>query len=179
MKITVMSRNEAIAYSLREKIPACVIVSISCINDEYPSFISSKYRSSKIKDVFPMKFNDLEKDYGIAKDRFRAPVQKDLNGLKDFIDKYKDQVEEIVVHCAAGISRSSAVAAAIALYLEEDEKAIIWNNYKYRPNRLVYKLTRNEFGIATTEEEYNDIFYHNYKVQTSEELPEELFDDWL
>lgn len=174
MRIIVMSKNEAIIHSLREEIATSVMVSISCLTDNLPAFVDSKHRSSKIKDVFPMKFNDLEKDYSVAGLKYVGPKQEDLNGLKDFIDKYKDSVEEIIVHCSAGISRSSATAAAIALYLGEDEQRIIWNNYKYRPNRLVYKLARNEFGIATTEEEYKKIFYANYKLISSMDIPIDL-----
>lgn len=171
MLINVLSRNEAVVYALREEIPTTVIISISCLTDEYPSFVYSKYRSSKIKGVFAMKFNDLEKDYSVAGLKYVGPKQEDLKGLKEFIDKNKDSVEQIIVHCSAGISRSSAVAAAIALYLEEDEKAIIWNNNKYCPNRLVYKLARNEFNIATTEEEYSKLFYGNDKIRDSINVP--------
>lgn len=178
MKITVMNRNDATTHSLREQIPTCVIVSISCLEDEYPSFVNSKYRSSKVKDVFAMKFNDLEKDYKVSGLKYIGPKQENLNGLKAFIDKYKDEVEEIIVHCSAGISRSSATAAAIGLYLNQNDD-FIWNDIKYCPNRLVYKLARNEFGITTTEEEYKNIFYGNDKLQASIELPEELKDNWL
>lgn len=171
MLINVLSRNEATVYALREEIPTTIIISISCLTDEYPSFVYSKYRSSKVKDVFAMKFNDLEKDYSIAGLKYVGPKQEDLKGLKEFIDKNKDSVEQIIVHCSAGISRSSAVAAAIALYVGEDEKKIIWDSYKYCPNRLVYKLARNEFNISTTEEDYNKIFYGNDKAHASIEVP--------
>lgn len=174
MKITVMNRNDATTHSLREQIPTCVIISISCTDDVYPSFVDSKYRSSKVKDVFAMKFNDLEYDC----DKHKAPIQEDVNGLKAFIDKYKDEVEEIVVHCSAGISRSAATAAAIALYVQNDDK-FIWNDTKYCPNRLVYQLVRNEFGLKTTEEDYKNIFDNNDRLHKSLQMPEELKDNWL
>lgn len=173
MKITVMSRNEAITHSLREQIPTCVIISISCLDDVYPSFVDSKYRSSKVKDVFAMKFNDLEYDC----DKHKAPIQDNVNGLKAFIDRYKNEVEEIIVHCSAGISRSSATAAAIALYIQHDDK-FIWNNTQYCPNRLVYQLARNEFGLKTTEEDYKNIFDNCDRLHKALQVPidlEEMF----
>jgi predicted protein tyrosine phosphatase len=40
-----------------------------------------------------------------------------LEGIKVDVDAYKDEVESIIVHCEAGISRSSGIAAAIGKVL--------------------------------------------------------------
>lgn len=48
------------------------------------------------------------------------------------------QAERFVVHCDAGISRSSATAAAIMKGLTGDDSKI-FKNPRYYPNRLVYR----------------------------------------
>ncbi len=54
-----------------------------------------------------------------------------------FVNQYKGQVGAFVVHCHQGMSRSPAVAAAIARYLKLDETRF-WRDYQ--PNPFVYKL---------------------------------------
>ena len=96
-------------------------------------------------------FNDIDRPY-----ENKEPKQKDFVGLKAFIDTFKDnpEVKDIIVHCAAGISRSSAVAAAICQYLGLNELDIIWSNYIYVPNTLVYKLALKELGLKWCEEQF-------------------------
>jgi len=53
-----------------------------------------------------------------------------------FVDKYKDEVDLIVVNCEAGISRSSAVGAAISKILNGDDMDFFKH---FLPNRLVYR----------------------------------------
>jgi len=55
----------------------------------------------------------------------------------NFIERMKERIEIIIVHCDAGISRSSAVAAGLALYYNKDDKWI-FNSKLYYPNRFVY-----------------------------------------
>lgn len=53
-----------------------------------------------------------------------------------FIDKYKDQVDLIIVNCEAGINRSSGMAAAISKIINGNDEDF----FKYFiPNRLVYR----------------------------------------
>lgn len=151
MKVRVMSRMEAVQHSYLQDIPNCMIVSISCPGDSAPSFYIHPDRSKqRIKGVLKLNFNDIDKDYYNAK----APVLGDFAGLKAFVEtaKQAEDVEEIIVHCAAGISRSAATAAAICQYLGLDEQEIIWSKYRYKPNMLVYKLALKALGIAVCEE---------------------------
>ena len=64
--------------------------------------------------------------------------------IRDFVLFYMDSVELLIVHCTEGVSRSSAVAAAILDGLNMDS-GWIWNSVIYRPNPLVYKLVLNAF----------------------------------
>jgi predicted protein tyrosine phosphatase len=62
--------------------------------------------------------------------------------ILDFVDGVKDKIDTLLVHCEAGVSRSSAVAAAVSkIYLGIDPKEPYFRNPKYRPNILVYHTT--------------------------------------
>lgn len=59
-------------------------------------------------------------------------------------DAYKDGIRDFVIHCFAGQSRSSGVAAAIAKhYTGDDDKyfssPVVYGRPKYTPNMLVYR----------------------------------------
>jgi predicted protein tyrosine phosphatase len=56
-----------------------------------------------------------------------------------FVDRQKADVGAFVVHCHQGMSRSPAVAAALATYLGLDDSAF-WRDYM--PNRHVYRVMR-------------------------------------
>lgn len=56
----------------------------------------------------------------------------------DFVLAHRHDVERIVLHCDAGISRSPAVAAALARALGGDDAEYF--SGKYRPNMRVYRL---------------------------------------
>lgn len=154
---------KAIQHSQFKEIPSCVIVSITEGKGVTPSF----YRGvdSQVKDVFPLFFDDIDREY----DGYKACQESDFKGLRDFIDKWKDEVEEIIVHCHAGISRSSGCAAAICQYIQIDD-SFIWDSGHYVPNRRVYKMARMEFGMLRSEEEMQELFTRSYDAQARLEL---------
>ena len=55
----------------------------------------------------------------------------------EFVRKHRPEVERLVVHCDAGISRSPGVAAAIAKALTGDDTEFFGR--RYRPNMRVYR----------------------------------------
>lgn len=150
MRIIVLSEKLAQKYSY-EITQKAIIISITCPPEDNVLFADN----NNILDIFNMKFNDLDSD---VDENYKAPIQSDFNGLKNFIDKYKDKIEEIVVHCGAGASRSPACALAICDYLKEK---ITYKNMEYSEmnyNKKVYSLALNEFGIGKDESYYQDIF---------------------
>lgn len=167
MKITVMSRQEAIAHSYKKDVNKYIIVSICCPDDTGPIF----YTPSKRKGILRLWFNDIDRPY-----ENKEPKQEDFVGLKAFIDKFKNdsEIEEIIVHCAAGISRSSAVAAAICQYLDLDELNIIWNNPNFVPNSLVYKLALKELGLEWNEAQFAYYLAMNKLERDKLEIPEDI-----
>lgn len=132
MKIRVMGEHQAILESKRLKLPTVIISIISKYDLKEVEFANNK----NIIDIFRMSFNDLDKDCNEAK----APIQEDFNGLKNFVDKYKDY--DMIVHCGAGVSRSAGTALAICQYL--DIKTNIDTSPNYIPNRLCYRLALYE-----------------------------------
>ena len=62
--------------------------------------------------------------------------------IKNFVDKYKNEVDMIVSQCHAGISRSSAVAAALADYLQVGDSNYYFESSKYCPNLYVYGVLK-------------------------------------
>ena len=55
----------------------------------------------------------------------------------DFVLQHRTEVERLIVHCDAGMSRSPAVAAAISKALTGDDTAFFGG--RYRPNMRVYR----------------------------------------
>lgn len=166
MEIKVMSRIKAIEHSIKSDIKKCIIVSINSLDSDSTYF----YYNEKIIDILPLYFNDIERDYGES----IAPRQEDFIGLKEFIDTHKDNVDEIIVHCAAGISRSSAVAAAICQYLDLDEFNTIWNCHNYIPNSLVYKLALRELGLEWNEGQFAYYLAMNKLEREKQDLPVDI-----
>jgi predicted protein tyrosine phosphatase len=55
-----------------------------------------------------------------------------------FTQQHLTQIERIIVHCDAGVSRSSAVAGALARVLNNNDSEFFGG--RYRPNRRVYRI---------------------------------------
>lgn len=83
-------------------------------------------------DILRVEFHDVDKKVP----GFILFSSKHADKILKFYYKYKNKVETLVVHCAGGISRSPAVAAALyeIHYGFDDER--YWD--KYVPNRWVY-----------------------------------------
>jgi len=54
-----------------------------------------------------------------------------------FVQQHLFESQSIIVHCDAGVSRSSAVAAALARVLNDDDAEFFGG--RYRPNMRVYR----------------------------------------
>lgn len=135
MKITIMSREKVENYSQSLINHKVAIISISSVEDDRETYISN---NENIVDVLYLKFDDHS---------FKSSTcmtNRDADRISEFVYKYLDEVDELVVHCLMGISRSAGVAAAIteALYGNCDH---IFNSRRYEPNILCYELTYNAF----------------------------------
>ena len=68
---------------------------------------------------------------------------RDAERIVEYSKKHKDKL--LIIHCDAGISRSSGIAAAILRHYTGDD-AEIFDNYSYDPNMWCYFKTLKAFG---------------------------------
>lgn len=74
-------------------------------------------------------------------------IKEDAIKILDFVFKYKDDVNDIIVHCEAGISRSPAIAVALSEILngKDQERYIQSLNGLSYANLLVRDLILQEY----------------------------------
>ena len=117
-----------------------ILISITCPMDQ-----PCNVKPTEHLHIFRMEFNDLDN----PTDKFFAPDEQDFIGLSKFINTHKD-IQNIFVHCGAGMSRSPAVAWSMADYLHL--KTPFGDNFDtiaktvYTPNMLVKRLCDNELN---------------------------------
>lgn len=159
MKFVVMSRRDAVQYSYVAHMETSVIISICDSYDLSPKF--KRMNSNGIKDILRLSFDDVQlpsgaseryiwkKDEGLLLDTLdNAPYvvisEKDAKDIVSFVKKWYDKVDTIIVHCNAGISRSSGVCAAIMKAMTGNDSQI-FESLKYMPNTTCYKVVLEEF----------------------------------
>ena len=153
MKIKVLPRAECFAaahgwgieYGIEDFNIPTLIISISSYDTPIPNAltIAAEKKPDIIKHVEYCQFDDID----------CAESVKDLIPMRDVdaqriiraVEQWKDEVEQIVVHCDAGYSRSPAVAAALSLALNgkgADEE--FFAKGSYCPNMHVYRTMLKE-----------------------------------
>ena len=129
-----MNREMAKKYSFRTDIPKTIIISISDTHQAANIF----YPNDNIVDVLHLNFDDVDTDSTNAMQPSAAET------VISFVNRYINDIDQIVVHCGAGISRSAGIAAALMLIINGNDKAI-FENGRYCPNMLCYKLMLNAY----------------------------------
>ena len=121
-----------------------MIISISCLDEAIPNRLEKYRRENKnIINVAYVQFDDIDSSETINGE---TPMSKsDAKTIVDAFMKYKDRVEQIIVHCDAGYSRSPAVAAALAKALGMSDE-VYFSSGQYCPNRHVYRMMMNELA---------------------------------
>lgn len=103
-------------------------------------------RQAGLKDVLFLKFDDAEPSKLMelpANIKLMTPAH--AKAVWDFLALHQKAIGTIVVHCEQGMSRSPAVAAAIAKKLGLDETRF-WN--EHQPNRYVYEMMLSHARIG-------------------------------
>lgn len=108
-----------------------IVISISCPSDLVPRYLL--YDINNMVDKIFLKFDDVECDFG----SYVSMSDEDAKNILDFVFKHKD-VENIVVHCDAGISRSAGVAAALSKIFNKDDMEYFSPETIYSPNMCCY-----------------------------------------
>ena len=118
-------------YSVTKNIPESAIISIYS-NGDIPCRL---FQNKNIKYVAKWCFDDLTDDRGIT--------QEQANQIASFVKRHKE-INTMVVHCDAGISRSAGIAAAISKwYFGTDEW--VFNSDLYVPNMRCYDFMIKAF----------------------------------
>lgn len=129
------------------------------------------------KNMISIRFTDLTKDeYDRVKDEYERTKksrkniilfeQQHARTIIDFIDEIKNNVDELVVHCHAGISRSGAVGLFICRYLQLDENEFRQLNAGIGPNFYILSVLNEESGINVGYVE----FWKNHKKEEIERM---------
>jgi len=151
MKDIVIYSRYAIEHADPPDVPH-LIVSINCPG-EPPAKIRTHRGTLGRVDLF---FWDLDhrpggviiEPTGVELDAAAIPDEhfcqsSDAKKVIDLIEAHPS-AERINVHCTAGISRSSATAAALHKILNGSD-AVIFDNPRYRPNMRVYRMMLDEW----------------------------------
>ena len=120
-----------------------VIVSITSSPDD----VASLRKNPTCRGVLRLSFPDAE----TGSDRYTEGQlfsRAQADALWAFVLEHRREIERIIVHCDAGVSRSSAVAAALSRVLNGDDAEFFAG--RYRPNMRVYRTvleTRPELPL--------------------------------
>lgn len=145
----------------------CIIISINEVNGALANIASNKH----IKDVLYLRFDDLTKlqvkqikkpsrDYTL----FNLDFAKQI---KDFSDKWVNKgINKIIVHCAAGVSRSGAVACTLSRYYNGSDISYFSKGCVY-PNELVYELMCKALDLNFNLKELKRLKRYSAKVASS------------
>ena len=160
MEFEILSRKNAITYSYQTHDKTSAIISISNSYDLYPKF--ARFSDNNIKDILFLFFDDIEdfeirssqryykKDEGevfdsLLQTHYQLCTTNIAKNIVDFVLLWKDKVDKIIVHCEAGVSRSSGVCAAIKKALTGNDTDI-FGSLRYYPNMTCYNLVLKEFA---------------------------------
>lgn len=147
--IQIMSKQECTLFSTKDLTEDYIIISI---NDT--GYYTTIYSNPHIKDVLYLWFDDIWlKEHEDKELKLMNKYQ--ANKIWNFINKYKDRVNNIIVHCTAGISRSGAVGCILARYLNRNDDYLLATG-KYIPNKHVYKLMCEVFMLGYSEELFKE-----------------------
>ena len=136
MKFLILSREKAEALSNDPNLENCLFISITSYHEDLPQFVPNP----AIKGIMRLDFDD------VSEFDLHCMLTMDARKILDFVFAHKDEVDLIVVHCGAGISRSAAVAAALSKILNGDDMWV-FENPRYCPNNHVYRSILNaHFG---------------------------------
>jgi len=137
-----MSRQQAkrASFNLKER---TAIISINGSDEPLNNF----ERSDNLLGVCKVVFDDIvdDKEWGVL------ISDDDAEKISEFVNRLWDNIDHLIVHCFAGISRSSGCMSAI-LQAKEIDDSWIWNSKIFCPNTTVAKSVLKAFGIDRTKE---------------------------
>lgn len=113
-----------------------IVISITDTT-EYPAkLIDNKF----CKGILRLAFHDIDREDIATKYGYNIITKEQAKQILEFVDDHINGIQLIVVHCEAGISRSSAIASALSeIYIGHDSGFF----KTHIPNMLVYRTILN------------------------------------
>lgn len=152
MKITIMSLKQAIKYQppINE---TCSIIRVLEPNVSNESL----QHTDQFKEVLELQFHDLEESPYLPSNT-RLFNKQDAELLVSFFERNRN-IDSIIVHCHAGVSRSPAIALGLSWYLRNQQlEQAVMDSGKYVPNPLVMRILAETIGVYDEKQE----FINNY-----------------
>lgn len=151
MEIRILDRDTARkqSYTIDK---SCIIISIQDVSESQNEFCKN---NPNIKNVLYVAFGDIEE---VHEGSHVLPMSIcDAIKIKCFVDNWKDKVELIIVHCSAGISRSSAIGHFYNNFLNNTNIEELFKNPHYSPNMNCFKLMNEVYGIHICKDKIEDL----------------------
>lgn len=112
---------------------------IISINEEGKIIPITYQRSEDCIDFIQLCFTDTEEDVIVTdKIRYHTITDNQADLIVEFVENNKEKVDYFIVHCHAGISRSSGVAKAL-YEIYNNDKDTIDDDERFLPNKTVYE----------------------------------------
>lgn len=160
MNFQVMSKDKAVKYSFHPYTERSAIISITNLWDMPVKFS----HEANIKRILHIFFDDVEKG------EKNVITFEDGKKIKEFVDDcLKDNIELLIVHCSAGVSRSAGVCAAIMKAVTGNDMDI-FDNPHFCPNMTCYRTVLEAFIRDIDEDELQQEL--NINIQKWRELNE-------
>ena len=136
MTIHIMSRSNAIKYSMEHHHQTSAVISISDCDKESPMLENNPDNGIMARCM--VKFDDVERGAD------NCITEIDALKIVSFVAEVATNQDMLIVHCEAGVSRSAGVAAAIMKAVNGDDWEV-FNNHRYIPNMTCYRTVLNAF----------------------------------
>lgn len=136
-KYKIMSFDTCNNYCNKSHKKTSVIISIT----SFPKMPRvQKTATNNVQDILYLTFADMNYE-----DSPNGCMQmEDANKIAEFVNKWYDKVDTIIVNCDGGVSRSAGVCAAIMRVKEGDDWPVFDNRSKH-PNMTCYLRTLKAF----------------------------------
>jgi predicted protein tyrosine phosphatase len=146
----IVTDRETIEKGLVVKAGTYVLISV-----RDPKSRKVRYRkASGLVDLLELTFHDSDPTAGLGHpEKIRHMTKGDADKIAKFVLQQHDQIDAIVVHCEQGMSRSPAIASAIAEYFQQDVSIY---DRDYQLNRYVRDLVRNALDDAQHDDDALD-----------------------
>lgn len=170
MLIRVLSRMEIESdfyLTIKESSMPHIILSVT--SDRANPIVNIKENTS-YKGVLRFQFDDIDIEHkkclitNNKSTKYNIFYAEHAKSILNFVNTSINDIEAIISHCDAGVSRSSAMAAALSKILNNEDDFFFKN---YIPNMLVYSTILNEYYYNT--DKYPNLQGYFYKHLPKEE----------